>query len=441
MKQLPVFLALALAGGSAAAQAGHEHMQHTMPAPAPAASADRPSSDDAPMAMHGAFGAYAMTREASGTSWQPDATPMDGIHDMSGDWMAMWHGSVNAVYDHQGGPRGDNKAFAASMLMGMGQREFGGGTLGVRAMVSLDPLMGKSGYPLLFQTGESADGKTPLVDRQHPHDLLMELSASYSRYLGNGRSAFVYVGLPGEPALGPTAFMHRFSGMDNPEAPLTHHWLDSTHITFGVVTAGYVWRNVKLEGSVFNGREPDQSRWNVEVRGLDSYSGRLTWNPTPAWSLQVSHGYLASPEALEPDTALRRTTASASYQHNVGPYEGQTTLAWGRNRKEPGGSTNGYLLESALRVQANTTVFGRVERVQNDELLHDVHDGEGMHGQAANVGKLSVGAVHDFAQLGKVKFGAGALVSRYWKAAALDPVYGANPSSWMVFLRAKLAMR
>jgi hypothetical protein len=433
MKRLRFFIALALACGCAAAQTGHEHMQHHVPARAEAA-----AGEATPMAMHGAFGPYPMTREASGTSWQPDATPMDGVHLMAGDWMAMWHGHVNLVHDHQGGPRGGDKAFAASMLMGMGQRAFGGGTLGARAMVSLDPAMGKSGYPLLFQTGETANGRTPLVDRQHPHDLLMELSSSYSRELGDGRSAFVYAGLPGEPALGPTAFMHRFSGMDNPEAPLTHHWLDSTHISFGVVTAGYVWRKLKLEGSVFNGREPDQSRWNIEVRGLDSYSARLTWNPAPQWSLQVSHGRLDSPEALEPGLSVRRTTASASYQYQAGAYQGQTTLAWGRNRKEPGESTNGYLLESALRVRLDTTVFGRLERVQNDELLHG--DGDA-HGQAFSVGKLSIGAVHDFAQLGMVRLGAGALVSRYWKPNALDQVYGSHPGSWMVFLRAKLAMR
>jgi hypothetical protein len=423
-----------MAGASAAAQTGHEHMQHG-PVQATAGQAD---GESVPMAMHGALGLYPMSLDASGTSWQPQATPMDGIHRMYGQWMAMWHGNASLVYDHQGGPRGGDKTFAPSMLMGMGQRALGGGTLSVHAMVSLDPVMGKSGYPLLFQTGETADGRTPLVDRQHPHDLLMELSGSYSRALGQGRSAFVYVGLPGEPALGPTAFMHRFSGMDNPEAPLTHHWLDSTHITFGVVTAGYVWRKVKLEGSVFNGREPDQSRWNLEMRALDSYSARLTWNPTPQWSLQASHGRLASPELLEPEQSLRRTTASASYQHNVGPFEGQTTLAWGRNRKEPGESTNGYLLESALRMYGKTTVFGRFERVQNDELLHE--EGE-PHGQVFGVGKLSIGAVHDFAQLGDVKFGAGALASRYWKPNALDPVYGSNPGSWMVFVRAKLAMR
>ena len=104
---------------------------------------------------------------------------------------------------------------------------------------------------LLLATGETADGVTHLVDRQHPHDLFMELSASYSFAHGEDETFFLYGGLPGEPALGPPAFLHRFSGMDNPEAPISHHWLDSTHITYGVVTAGFVYRGWKLEGSIF----------------------------------------------------------------------------------------------------------------------------------------------------------------------------------------------
>ncbi len=388
--------------------------------------------------MSGMYGPYAMTREASGTSWQPDATPMEGIHAMNGPWMTMMHGYVDAVVDHQGGPRGASKTFAESMLMVMAQRQFGDDTVGLRAMVSLDPAMGKGGYPLLFQTGESADGRTPLVDRQHPHDLLMELAGSYSRRLGPDSSAFLYAGLPGEPALGPTAFMHRASGMDNPEAPLTHHWLDSTHISFGVLTAGYVWRGLKAEVSAFNGREPDQNRWNMEVRKLDSACARLSWNPTPEWAFQVSHGRLDSPEQLEPAIAVHRTTASASFQHAIDGHPMQTTFAWGRNRKDPGGSTNGYLLESAIKLAGDTTVFGRAESVQNDELFHE---GEALHGQMFTVRKISLGVVHDFFAVGNVKFGAGALVSKYAAPAALDPIYGASPSSAMLFFRAKLAMQ
>lgn len=413
-------------------QMDHRNMDHDRKSMSPMDKGDHDTG------MTGMFGSYPMTREASGTSWQPDSTPMEGIHAMRGDWMTMAHGYVNAVYDHQGGPRGDHQAFAESMLMGMAQRPLGGGTLGLRAMISLDPTIGKAGYPLLFQTGETADGRQPLINRQHPHELFMELAASYSYAIGKDSSVFVYGGLPGEPALGPTAYMHRASGMDNPEAPLTHHWLDSTHITFGVLTAGYVWRNVKLEASAFNGREPDQFRWNIETRKLDSASARLSWNPTPAWSLQVSHGRLDNPELLEPDVSVKRTTASASYEHAFGSSTSQTTLAWGRNRKDTGPSTNGFLLESALHVTAKTTVFGRFEKVDNDELFQEDAP---LHGQVFNVRKLSVGVVQDLFSAGKVKFGAGALVSKHWAPSALDSVYGSNPSSYMIFFRAKLAMR
>jgi len=394
----------------------------------------------ASMTMPGAFGRYPMTREASGTSWQPDSTPMDGIHLMNGEWMTMFHGFIDTVYDHQGGPRGAKLAFSESMLMAMASRPLGNGTLGLRAMASLDPAIGKGGYPLLFQTGETADGRTALVDRQHPHDLLMELSASYSYNLGTDSSVFVYAGLPGEPALGPPAFMHRASGMDNPEAPLTHHWLDSTHITFGVVTAGAVWRNVKLEASSFNGREPDQFRWNVETRKLDSASARLSWNPNPAWALQVSHGRLASPESLEPDVAVRRTTASAMYGTSIGGHPTQTTLAWGRNRHDPGNTTNGYLLESSMQLRPDTTLFGRFEAVQNGELFGHGATQAALHDRVFNIKKLSVGVVHDFAQVGNVKFGVGGVASTFAKPAVLDTVYGDSPSSWMLFFRARLAM-
>lgn len=431
MKVIPLVAAIVVTAQCAQAQEIDHSKMHHGPAVAHMEMAM------APMPMTGMYGPYPMTREASGTSWQPDSAPMEGIHAIHGPWMTMMHGYVNAVYDHQGGPRGDRKTFAESMLMVMAQRSLGDGTLGLRAMVSLDPAIGKGGYPLLFQTGETADGRSHLVDRQHPHDLLMELSASYSHKLGAGSSVFGYVGLPGEPALGPTVFMHRLSGMDNPEAPLTHHWLDSTHITFGVVTAGYVWRDLKLEASAFNGREPDQHRWNMEVRKFDSASARLSWNPTPEWALQVSHGRLDSPESLEPDMSVKRTTASASYQHAIGARPMQTTLAWGRNRKEPGVTTDGYLLESALHVSQASTVFARFERVANDELFQE---GEPLHGGVFNVRKLSVGVVRDFFSAGKVTFGAGALVSKHWAPEVLDPIYGARPFSYMLFFRAKLAM-
>ena len=219
--------------------------------------------------MAGQAGFYSMMRDASGTSWQPDSTPMEGLMGEWAGWSTMLHGYVTGVYDHQAGPRGDDKSFSESMFMAMGQKQLGIGTLTLRSMLSLDPLMGKSGYPLLLQTGETANGITPLVDRQHPHDLFMELAGIYSVPVGADMSVFGYVGYPGEPALGPPTFMHRFSGMDDPAAPIGHHWLDSTHITYGVLTAGFVDGDWKIEGSAFRGREPDQFRWNFDPVSLD----------------------------------------------------------------------------------------------------------------------------------------------------------------------------
>ena len=188
--------------------------------------------------------------------------------------MLMAHGLLNLVYDHQSGPRGDGKAFVSGMLMGMARRPLGNGTLQVKAMISPDPFMGPRGYPLLFASGETANGHDRLIDRQHPHDLFMELSGSVSQNIGTASGLFVYAGLPGEPAFGPPAFMHRESILDSPEAPITHHWLDSTHITFGVVTAGLTLDRIKIEASRFNAREPDQHRWNIEtgIPQLDLHS-------------------------------------------------------------------------------------------------------------------------------------------------------------------------
>ena len=384
--------------------------------------------------MSGFYGAYEMTREGSGTSWQPESTPMSGLTAMKGEWLGMADGFVNFIYDDQGGPRGAQKTFSTSMVMLMARRELTDGAFGLRLMLSADPLMGRDGYPLLFQTGETADGVTPLIDRQHPHDLIMEAAVTYSHDFAHELSAFVYAGLPGEPALGPEEFMMRLSARDNPEAPLTHHWLDSTHISWGVLTAGATWREWKLDASAFNGREPDENRYNIEVRPLDSYSARLTYNPSGAWSLQGSYGRLASPEQLEPGVSVRRSTFSASYNAPVALWW-QTTFAFGHNAPSSGSASNGWLLESALRFAPAHTVFARLERVDKDELFLE---GEPLFGRSFTIGKLSLGYLYDFLTVKGVGLGIGALVSTYSYSQELNASYGYRPTSFMVFARAHL---
>lgn len=390
------------------------------------------------MEMAGFLGPYSMNREGSGTSWLPGATPHEGVHSSVGDWMFMGHALVNGVYDSQGGPRGGDKFFVPGMFMGMAQKQFDDSTIGFRAMLSSDPFMGASGYPLLLATGETADGKTHLIDRQHPHDLFMELAATYSYKLSPNSSVFLYAGLPGEPALGPSAFMHRTSGMDIPEAPITHHWLDSTHITYGVVTAGVVLNNVKLEASTFKGREPDQYRYDIEAPKLDSYSARATWNPTKELSMQVSWGHLVSPEGLEPNMNENRTTASATYTTPFGNGNlWSSTLAWGRKALQPGPTLDGFLLESELIFKNNWTFFMRAERVKENELLADIP--AFATPPIFWVDKVSVGGIYDWPIAKNLKFGLGALVSKYGIPDVAKPYYGSDPTSYMVFFRLKVS--
>ena len=384
------------------------------------------------MEMTGAFGSYPMERESSGTGWQPDTSEHMGLTSMSGEWMLMAHGVLNLVYDHQSRRRGDDKAFASGMLMGMARRPLGHGTLQFKAMLSPDPLMGPSGYPLLLASGETANGRDRLIDRQHPHDLFMELSASVSQDIGKGSSVFLYAGLPGEPAFGPPAFMHRESIMDSPEAPITHHWLDSTHITFGVVTAGLVLDRVKLEVSRFNGREPDQHRWNIETGPLDSSSVRLSWNPTRTLALQGSWARLIDPEQLEPGVNQTRWSASALWASDVAPgWHAAATLAWGR-KSSRGHNDDGLALEGSLK-HSDWTLFGRGEWIENRELF------QGEDEPAYKVGKISLGALRDFRIAEHLSLGAGGLFAVNFVPDALAPSYGGhNPTGGMAFVRLKL---
>ena len=386
--------------------------------------------------VDGLLGVYPMARDGSGTAWQPDSSPHEGLHFSAGGWDGMVHGSIYAVYDHQSGPRGDSKWFSASELMLQGRRDLAGGVFALRTMLSLDPLGGRSGYPLLFQTGETANGRDPLVDRQHPHDLFMELAASYSFPVTDSASIFLYGGPVGEPALGPVAFVHRASSIGNPEAPIGHHWLDATHITSGVVTLGGIYRNAKLEGSVFHGRESDQNRYDFDTGALDSWSTRLTVNPSSDLSAQVSHGHIRSPEQLEPDVDVNRTTASASWNTSFLDRLWFSTLAWGRNQPTGGHrSSNAWLLESSVKISSERTVFARYENVDKTELFGE---GDPLAGRSFNINKVSVGTMQTVGRYEHYSVGVGGLVSLYATPRSMDATYGSNPWSAMVFARVGL---
>ncbi len=433
----------------------HGAMDHSMPMPQADAAAPRPidptTVDQGAMdmtqpemagmehgagghgAMLGALGPYPSTREASGTAWQPDSSEHRGYMRQAGDWMLMAHGNLDLIADTQGGARGDDKIFPAGMLMGMATRQFANGNaLQLKAMLSPDPLMGKKGYPLLLASGETANGTDRLIDRQHPHDLFMELSASYSVKLGAKRSAFVYAGLPGEPAFGPPAFMHRQSISVSPEAPITHHWLDSTHITFGVVTAGLVLDKVKVEASRFNGREPDEKRYNIETGPLDSTSVRVSFNPTRELSLQGSWAHLEEPEQLEPGIDQKRWSASAIYTRPLANGWWSSTVAWGRKIIE-GEAQDAFALESSYK-SGQWTLFGRGEMTKNNELVPDLD-----HGPTYRVGKASLGIARDLDLAGPLGLTVGVLGSVNFVPEPLAGDYGGkHPLGAMGFVRLKL---
>lgn len=364
-----------------------------------------------------------MSRESSGTSWLPDSTPMYGHMFMFGDDMLMLHGAIFPRYTNVSTRRGDDRIDAPNWIMGMYSHPLGqSAQIGGRLMMSLDPLTeGGRGYPLLFQTGETWHDQ-PLHDRQHPHDLFDELSISLSQKFDSDLSAYFYFGYPGEPALGPPAFMHRLSAMDDPDAPISHHWQDSTHITFGVATLGAQWRNVKIEGSIFTGREPDENRYDFDRPRFDSFSGRISWNPTRNLALQFSHGYIKSPEALDPETKVHRTTASAIYNQPLGPDRNwSNTFVWGQNDATGEGKTQSFLLESNYQ-RGRDTIYARWERVEKSghELVLDPVD----ESRIFPVSGYTIGYVRDLSHGNGIDIGLGTQFTINDRPDSLDRYYG-----------------
>lgn len=370
---------------------------------------------------------------ASGTSWQAQSLPEHMWMRQWRDWTLMAHGNLFLDFNDQGGPRGAGKIESENWLMLMEQRKIGRGTLQFRQMLSAEPLTAPHpGFPELFQTGETYHG-VPLVDHQHPHDVFGEISAKYVLPLGKDVAWTLYGGASGEPALGPVAFLHRNSALEIPDAPISHHLQDSTHITFGVVTTGIAVKWFKLEGSVFNGREPDERRYNFDFGPMDSYSGRISFSPNRNWSAQYSAGRLIHPEALEPGDILRQT-ASINYARPVTNGSWATTLVWGRNHKIfDQTNQNSYLLESSLNFAAKNYAFTRLELVDKDELFPQGGGPSGV--DTFRIGKYTFGGARDLMQDSNWQIALGADLSVYSKPAVLNSYYGERPVSFRIFLR------
>lgn len=407
---------------------GDQHQYHSM----------QMGDTDMVMMSHAFSPNLPMSRDGSGTAWMPDASPMNAYTVNAHKWMFMFHGSIFFRYTMQdifrGGGRGGQRFSAPNWVMAMVQRKVGNKDLfSFNLMMSLERLTESgNGYPLLFQSGETWDGKR-LVDHQHPHDLFSGLSIGYTHAFTKDVDLTAYFGYPGEPALGPVAFMHRLSAINNPDAPISHHWQDATHITFGVATLGVRWKWLKAEGSIFTGREPNENRYNFDKPLFDSYSYRLSVNPNKEFALQFSQGFIHSPEELEPSVNVRRTTVSLIHSHQFAPSNTYitSTLVWGMNENQPGFTEHSILLESNLQWK-HFAAYCRYEWAQKDsaELALPLGHMEGLY----NVQAITLGTSVRILEVVKTYLHIGAQVTLNIPDKLIKDVYGQLPIGFQLYL-------
>jgi len=387
---LTVFAAMLFLGAPAFAQEQHRHMPGM----------DMSTSMPMPM-QHDAVSDLLM-RQASGTSMNPESAPMQMSMTHHGDWMLMLHGHAFLNDVQQTGPRGGDKFFSTNWAMAMADLKLGDGHLILRTMLSLEPLTVGSKYAELFQTGETLHHQ-PIVDAQHPHDFFMELAAEYARPLAGNTIGYVYAAPVGDPALGPVAYPHRASAAEIPQATLSHHLQDSTHIAGSVITLGAQSGPLGYAFSGFHGREPDENRWDLDTGRIDSWSTRVTFDPTPNWTAQVSTGHLHHPEALEPRD-VQRTTASVAYSNAFS----STSVIYGHSEG------NSFVAESVLHFGMNY-VTGRGEIVD----------------KAFRVKALTLGYTRDVVP----RAGIGTNVTVYSIPDTAKTEYGSSPRAVYVFVR------
>jgi len=380
---------------------------------------------------------------ASGTSSNPASWPMPMVMTHFGSWNTTFMGAAFVVNTQQSEPRGGDKLYSPNWFMASAEHRVGAsGAFAFNLMLSLDPatITGER-YPLLFQTGESAYGK-PLVDAQHPHNFIMGLGFHYAHQLGQDTTVDVYFAPVGDPALGPVAYPHRASAMELPQAPISHHWQDATHLADEVLTVGISHKKVRLEASGFYGSEPGENRWIIQGGPINSWASRFWFFPTKNWAAQVSVGRIAHPEALEAGDQVR-ATASVAYSKPLADGSWSSTLIWGRNHSTATHrNLNSYVAESVLPVQHGNFVTGRIELVDKDELFAGQPDMEArldaLSGSTFRVGAYTIGYTRDVNLFRFVETGIGANFSSYSLPSAIKPYYGSHPIGGNIFVRFRL---
>jgi hypothetical protein len=379
---------------------------------------------------------------ASGTSENPESGSLPMIMATHKDWSFMLMGQAYVIDTQQTGPRGGDKFYAPNWGMFAASHDLHGGTVQFDLMLSLDPAtVTERRYPELFQTGETAFGR-PIVDGQHPHDFIMAAGIHYAHPLSKDATLELYFAPVGDPALGPVAFPHRASASELPQAPLSHHWQDSTHVADEVVTAGLKYKKVRLEASGFYGTEPDENRWNIDYGPINSWAARLSYFPGSNWAAQVSVGRLARPERQEPGDVVR-ATASVQYTRPMQGAMWATSLIWGRNHDTSiEHNLNSYLLESVAPWRKKNFFTGRIELVDKDELFADQPEVEEQLARTAGstfrIGAYTAGYTRDIGTFEKMETGIGANFSSYSTPDAIKPYYGNHPFGVNIYLRLRL---
>jgi hypothetical protein len=397
-----------------------------------------------------AFAAQILQHSGSGTSAEPDSTPMSMAMESKGAWMLMFHASVFMLDTQQASQRGGDKFFSTNWLMPMAQRKLGPGQLTLQGMFSLEPatVTGER-YPMLFEQGETAYG-LPIVDGQHPHNLVMGLGAYYDLRLGEKGLLSFYAAPVGDPAIGPTAYPHRASAAEDPVATLGHHQEDSTHVAYDVATVGLTYGIARVEASGFHGREPDEHRWEMQQGAIDSWATRLTVQPGRNWSGQYSYARIHSPEQLFPAENQERMTSSVMYNRPLARGNWASTALWGRTRDlapsgfaSPSASAkeNSYLLESTLRFARSNYVWTRIENAgRSNELLNGEKPfpSSFVEQPLTHVQAYTFGYDHEVKLLPRIESAIGAQVTVYGVGRPLQPIYGSDPIGINVFVRLRV---
>lgn len=324
------------------------------------------------------------------------------------------------------------------------------GRLTFRAMTSIGSLFDRGGMPSLVQTG-GVYRHGYVHDRQHPHDLLMEVAADVRFGM-----AWLYIAPVGAPALGPPAYMHRASAATDPAAPIGHHWQDASHVSYGVASIGMRWRGTAVEASAFNARESDyESPWPDFSHGkLDSFAGRASLALGPA-TMSAWWGYLESHDPIAPAMPMHRYGAAIAFDRaGFGGRRWSSLAVWGMNVHHHDGSSHALLhgdsttsphvrsssilVESSVEIGRRSTIFTRLERVMKngEELGFLGGDLVSLH----EVRSVVVGGRRDLWSSRYATLGAGVRAIVAFLPRSLDLAYGTRrPKGIDLFLQVRRA--